>query len=820
MKKTREATKRIMSCVCALLLAITLLMPSMQVQAAEGVQITKVELSGGAVVFHFSCSGDELYRIVQAGMQVDVGEKNIPYEPNYSYFGYNNNGTYIKSGDGIYLYPSDLAEGDNIVSFTSDVFTGKIGVRKTTTEGDWWTKVYTIETFEVAEEEEEPQEPEEPLKNLFIRLVGAFESKMVGEEEIDAVSSATTATYLPQNTNSVKLEAALTSDAEEAAGVAEEDWHELSLFTQEEGAIRVNDDPMKTRVVIEPECEGVTGSYNIFTGDVILSGTPKQAGTYKVYVEFTDTEGRTATSNAVDFTVNAQDEKLVEHLTLENCTKTPDGKYIYDQEPWYMPKFGADTVVVPKEIKAWFGSHTMGTYSEIGEIISLTNGEEPKQTLVIPSGCDLTLINCRVHSGVKIVVEDGAKLTLRQSTVEGIVEVKKGATFSCDHVDYGEDAGFIYGSTVNGQLRFEDGSIMENCRIISKTNYSARDDINRKNQDAVVVVEGNVNVKGDVYILASEAPNGSYGQTGLLVKGTLNIPSGSTVAVYGGGESHLTAKGGDAIVMENGLIQGRGNLIAVGGYGMNITGDRSLLGGGAAIKGDGSLDVRNVYLESGSSFDQATKPVQGKLLVSNRSDVTAVNGQVGGITSPTYWHGTGDENLVPKIPLYFDEAKLAPEEEPEEKPQEEPAKTATTETATTETAKPESTVVNTTSSVVASAVTTPVTTAVQSVVATVATPAANNEAQAPAVRNQQAAPAVTAPVESEEADSQEQVAEPATKEAEDAVAPLVSQTLESNLSAKQHEHNGIIAVLVVLALAALAVATQVIRKKFYKNSSK
>lgn len=816
MKKTKEITRRIMSCVCALLLAITLLMPSMQVQAAEGVQITKVELSGGAVVFHFSCSGDELYRIVQTGMKVDVGEKNIPYEPNYSYFGNNNNGTYIKSGDGISLYPSDLAEGDNIVSFTSDAFTGKIGVRKTTDNSSWWP-TYSIETFEVVEESEEPQEPEEPLKNLFIRLVGSFESKMVGEEEIDAVASATTATYLPQDTNSVKLEAALTSDAEDAAGVAEEDWHELSLFTQEEGAIRVNDDPMKTRVVIEPECEGVIGSYNIFTGDVILSGTPKTAGTYKVYVVFTDTDGRTATSNAVDFTVNAQDEKLVEHLTLENCTKTPDGKYIYDQEPWYMPKFGADTVVVPKDIKAWFGSHTMGTYSEIGEIISLTNGEEPKQTLVIPSGCDLTMINCRVHSGVKIVVEDGAKLTLRQSTVEGIVEVKKGATFSCDHVDYGEDAGFIYGSTINGQLRFEDGSTMENCRIISKTNYSARDDINRKNQDAVVVVEGNVNVKGDVYILASEAPNGSYGQTGLLVKGTLNIPSGSTVAVYGGGESHLTAKGGDAIVMEDGTIQGRGNLIAVGGYGMNITGDRSLLGGGAAIKGDGSLDVRNVYLESGSSFDQATKPVQGKLLVSDRSDVTAVNGQVGGITSPTYWHGTGDENLVPKLTLYFEEEKLAQEEEPEEGPENpaEPEKTTVTETA-----KQENAVVNTTSSVVASAVTTPVTTAVQSVVAAVATPAANNEAQAPAVRNTQTTPTVTASVASEDADSEEQETEPATQKAEDTVAPLASQALDSNVSPQQQVHSGIVAVLVVLALAAIATTTQVIRKKIYKNSSK
>ena len=502
-------------------------------------------------------------------------------------------------------------------------------------------------------------------KNLFIRLVGAFESKMVGEEEYDAISSATTVSYIPEQSNSVKLQAAL-SEKKNAEEVEDGSWHELSFFNQEDGAIKVNEDPTKTKIVVEPECEGITANYNIFTGDVILSGTPKKEGTYKIYVVFTDTEGRTATSNAVEFKVNSQHEKLSERLNIKNCTQTADGKYIFDQDPWYIEEFGEDTVVVPKEIKAWFGSHTLGTYSEIGEIISLTGGDEPKQTLIIPDGCNLTMVNVRVHSGVKIVVQKGGKFSIRQSTLEGIVEVENGGSFSCDYVDYGADAGFIYGSTINGQIRLKEGATIENSRIISKTNYSARDDINRKNQNPVVVVDGNVNVKGDVYILADEAPNGSYGQTGLSVNGTLNIPSGSTVAVYGGGSSHLTAKGGDAIVLNGGLIQGSGNIIAIGGFGMNITGDRSLLGGGAAISGDGSLDVKNIYVEGGSSFDTLVKPVQGKVLVSTRSDVTAVYGKVDGSTSENYWHGTGDSNIVPVVKKYFDEAKLVVSEEKSE----------------------------------------------------------------------------------------------------------------------------------------------------------
>lgn len=60
---------------------------------------------------------------------------------------------------------------------------------------------------------------------------------MVGEEDVDAISGATSVSYLPENTNSVKLQAALVDYASEIGQVSEEDWHELSYFNQEEGGV-------------------------------------------------------------------------------------------------------------------------------------------------------------------------------------------------------------------------------------------------------------------------------------------------------------------------------------------------------------------------------------------------------------------------------------------------------------------------------------------------------------------------------------------------------------------------------------------------------
>ena len=86
-------------------------------------------------------------------------------------------------------------------------------------------------------------------------------------------------------------------------------------------------------------------------------------GTYPVNVTVTDESGRTVTSNELTFKVYSTKEKLADHLKLENATKTADGKYMYDMDPWVIPDFNDtdDIVTVPAEIKAWYGSHTSGT---------------------------------------------------------------------------------------------------------------------------------------------------------------------------------------------------------------------------------------------------------------------------------------------------------------------------------------------------------------------------------------------------------------------------------------------------------------------------
>ena len=87
---------------------------------------------------------------------------------------------------------------------------------------------------------------------------------------------------------------------------------------------------------------------------------------------------------------------------------------MYDMEPWAIKNFtlpsGYQTVVVPADVKAWYGSHTSGTYGKLG--YAVPEGTLQPQTLILPKGCDLTLVNMDMLSSVKIVVQDGAKLTL------------------------------------------------------------------------------------------------------------------------------------------------------------------------------------------------------------------------------------------------------------------------------------------------------------------------------------------------------------------------------------------------------------------------
>lgn len=473
------------------------------------------------------------------------------------------------------------------------------------------------------------------VNTLHVRLKGYFESAVTGQQKYDAVSGASTSVSSNKNSN-VVVEAADLPDEQEPV---EADWKELK-----ETGVKI--DTKNTKVNIDSK-SGMAGMYSTYDSSLALSGTPAEIGAYPVSVTVTDESGRTVTSNELTFKVYSTKEKLADHLNLDNATKTADGKYMYDMDPWVIPDFNDpdDIVTVPAEIKAWYGSHTSGTYGELGYAVS--EGEATTQTLIIPDGCNLTMVNMKVLSSVKIKVENGGTLNLRDSSIYGQIEVENGGTISVNHDDY--SGKFLTGTSINGQLILNDGATIKNSMIYSNTNFLTDGAKARHNTSPVVVTNGNVKVEGKVYIKGEEAATGtdpatgkSYsGQPALKVSsGTLTVGEGSQLAVYGGGNIATTSVGGAAVILDNGTISGAGTLIAVAGRG---DGDN----GGNAVEGTGKVEIAKAYLEGGSAYLFMNKNAEpGKaytesVTISPSTKGTAVNGKK--ITSnsesapDTYW---------------------------------------------------------------------------------------------------------------------------------------------------------------------------------------
>ena len=497
---------------------------------------------------------------------------------------------------------------------------------------------------------------------LHVRLAGSFESALVNQKGYDAISGAST--NVTQNKNSdASVEVALVKKGQDPQS---SDWKLLS-----ESDIRVISKGSSVNIANRTDPakgndSGMAGVYSVHDGSVTLAGTPAKPGIYDISVTITDELGRTATSNTLPFRIYSGEETLQDQLTLANCTKTADGKYMYDMEPWAIKNFtlpsGDQTVVVPADVKAWYGSHTSGTYGELG--YAVPEGTLQPQTLILPKGCDLTLVNMDILSSVKIVVQDGAKLTLRDSVIQGAVEVENGGTFSMNYNDYGGGE-FLNGASINGKLILKDGSTLENAKIYSNTNNIANGSEARRNTDPVVVINGNVKLKGKVFLRGDEAPTGtdpatgkSYtGQAGLQVNGTLTLEKDAVLAVFGGGKDATTSNGGTAIRLNGGTITGEGKLIAVGG-------DGHFGEGGDAVSGNGTISVADAYLEGGASVSKsgtAGKALGDQVKLSGNTNRKLIDGETGSAIDydhDTYWR---DILTLPDLSLYTVE-KNAPGE--------------------------------------------------------------------------------------------------------------------------------------------------------------
>ena len=451
---------------------------------------------------------------------------------------------------------------------------------------------------------------------LRVKIEGSFEAAIVGQKDYDGVSSASTGGASSNKNSAVTVYGAL---VKKDTDPADSDWEALDHLS------KIQLEGSKCSVSIVPDVAGGTaagsdsgmeGVYMTLSSDLTLNGTPKDPGTYLISVSIEDKQGRKATSNTLPFRIYSGEETLAEQIKVENLKQYASGLYAWDMmEPWAIKNFGSnvegqeESVRVPEKLEVWFGSHESGTYGFLGYDIPWADvkaGNIP-QTLYIPAGCNLTLTNMKILSSVRIVVENGGKLTLSDSTVQGIIDVQSGGTFSMNYDAYNKK--FTTGASLCGQLRLEDGAILENAAIYSHTNYLANGDLtDRSNDDAVVAVTGNVTLKGQVFISGDEAGSTGKGQTALQVKnGTLNLEAGATLATYGGGgNTTIYSNGGEAIQLENGTITGDGKVIAIGG---SVT----FGPGGNAVAGNGAIHTSEVFLQGATSYT-AKNAAPGKAL--------------------------------------------------------------------------------------------------------------------------------------------------------------------------------------------------------------
>ena len=483
---------------------------------------------------------------------------------------------------------------------------------------------------------------------LHVKIEGEFEAAIVGQKDYDGVSSASVGGSSSNKNSAVKVYGAL---VEKGKDVADKDWEELDNMAK----IKLNGS--KCSVSIVPDTEkgtsadsdsGMQGVYMTISSDLTLSGTPKDSGSYLVSVSIEDQQGRSAVSNTLPFRIYSGEETLADQMKKENFKDYGNGLYAWDiMEPWAISKFGSnvngeeESVRVPAYLEAWFGSHESGTYGYLGYDIpwkQVVAGNIP-QTLYIPSGCNLTLTNMEVLSSVHIIVENGGKLTLSDSVVQGIIDVQSGGTFSMNYDSFNNE--FTTGASLCGQLRLADGAALENAAIYSHANYLANGDLtDRTTSEPVVVANGNVTVKGTVAILGDDGGSDN-GQTALRVNGTLTLADKDTTLVaYGGsGKTLLYTDGGTAIdITEGSQITGDGKLVAIGG-------DVLWGNGGNAVSGKGTIATKNVFLQGAtantSKKAEAGKAIDGNVKVISSSthieDGTMISGAENDPLADLYW---------------------------------------------------------------------------------------------------------------------------------------------------------------------------------------
>ncbi|MBF1299901.1 MAG: hypothetical protein HXM97_02605 [Parvimonas sp.] len=446
-------------------------------------------------------------------------------------------------------------------------------------------------------------------KKYYLRIVGSFEAAIIGQQKYDALSSATGGGVNSNKNSNVKLQIAYT-EKETPADSDFKDAKELKHDLELEAKI-ISDD------------SGMIAKYSKMDNSVKLSGIPTKKGNYKVFVQSKDGKLK---SNELDFEVFDSNEVTLEERLIDKefkPLKNPDTKKEWDMKPWVIKKFGKDKeeVSVPKNLKLWFGSRESGKYSELGYPIE--ENKATTQTLIVTG--ELYLINMKILSSVNIVVKDGGKLNLSDSSLYGKITVENGGTLEVNYDDYHKS--FASGSSINGQIILKDGATLQNSVIYSNANYLTDGKKAKHIQTPVVSVQGNATIKGNVFIRGDEAPTGEQykGQGAMeIVNGkTLTIEKDAKLGLFAGGRYALTSNGGDALKLE-GTVTGKGTLIAIGGNGL-FSGK-----GGNGVSGNGTISLDNAYLHGGNSYmskNEGGKAVLDSITIDKKTKGYTIDGK-------------------------------------------------------------------------------------------------------------------------------------------------------------------------------------------------
>ena len=444
-------------------------------------------------------------------------------------------------------------------------------------------------------------------KKYSLRIVGDFEAAIIGQQKYDAVSSATLGSVTANKNSNVKLQIATVENPQD------KDYKDATEVTH----------ALKLEAKIYPQDSGMTAEYSKIDNSIKLSGVPTKKGKYKVFVQTTDKKIK---SNELIFEVFDSDEVTLEERLVDKEFKSlqhPKEKKQWDMIPWTIKKFGKNKneINVPTNLKLWFGSRESGKYSNLGYAIK--ENEQPTQTLVVTG--EPYLINMKILSSVNIVVKDGGKLNLSDSSVYGKVTVENGGTLEINYDNY--HSKFSSGSSINGQIILKDGATLQNSIIYSNANALTDGKDAKHIQTPVVSVQGNATIKGNVFIRGDEAPTGEKykGQGAMeIVNGKkLTIDKNSRLALFAGGRYQYTSNGGDSLKLD-GTIDGDGTLVAVGGNG------RWKGKGGFGISGNGTIAVDNAYIRGGNSYltkNSGSKAIADTITVDPKTKGNLIDGK-------------------------------------------------------------------------------------------------------------------------------------------------------------------------------------------------